>query len=58
MYIIYSDEDFESIYGTIHKGDILETCMHEEQDEFFKYLFGKYGPNGQDIKTKWKKIVE
>lgn len=56
MYVIYSNEDFDSIYGKIKKGDILETCMHEDEQDFIKYILDNYGPNGQNIKVKWKKI--
>ena len=56
MYIIYSNEDFDSIYGKIKKGDILETCMHENEKDFIKYVLDNYGPNGQNIKIKWKKV--
>lgn len=57
MYEIISDEEFEDSWGgTTHKGDILETTMHNEEKAFLKYVFEKYGPAGENIKIKWRKI--
>lgn len=57
MYEIISDETFEDSWGDItHKGDHLETTMHEEESEFRRYVFEKYGPAGENIKIKWRKI--
>lgn len=57
MYEIIANEEFEDSWGGItHKGDILETTMHEEEEEFLRYILEKYGPNGEQIKIKWRKI--
>ena len=56
MFIIIANEDIESWSGTIQKGDILETNMHEDLNEFLNYLKNQYGPKGQNIKVKWRKV--
>ena len=56
MFVVIADEEIECWSGTIHKGDVLETNMHEDLNEFLKYLNNQYGPRGQDIKVKWRKV--
>lgn len=57
MYVIISNEEFEDSWGeTTHIGDVLETVMIEDENEFMKYILDKYGPNGEDIKIKWRKV--
>ena len=57
MYEIISNEEFEDSWGGItHKGDTIETTMHEDKKEFLKYILEKYGPTGENIKIKWRKI--
>lgn len=57
MFVIIANEEFEDNWGGItHVGDVLETTMHEEEDEFLRYILDKYGPTGENIKIKWRKI--
>lgn len=57
MYVIISNEEFEDSWGeTTHIGDVLETVMIEDENEFMKYVLDKYGPGGEDIKIKWRKV--
>ena len=57
MFVVIADEDFEDCWGGItRKGDVLETVMHSEEKDFIRYVLDKYGPTGEDIKIKWRKV--
>lgn len=55
-WIIISNETFESNYGTIHKGDTLETVIGREKKDLQRYLHDKYGPTGENIKIKYRRL--
>lgn len=57
MFVIIANEEFEDFWGeTVHIGDVLETVMIEDLDELKRYLLDKYGPTGENIKVKYRKI--
>ncbi len=57
MFVIISNEEFEDSWGGItHIGDVLETVMIEDLDELKRYLLDKYGPTGENIKVKYRRV--
>lgn len=54
-YIIYSEESFETEYGTIHKGDIINTIQgeKEDEDEIINWLINQYVLEGIKISYKY-----
>ena len=49
---IISKETFESVFGLIKKGDVLETTEQRDLAECKRYVHMQYGPGGEDIKVK------
>ena len=50
-YIIYSETEFESPYGTIYKGDKINNLQGEKEDEaeIRKWLIQQYVLEGIDV---------
>lgn len=53
-YKIILDEDIDTIYGEMHKGDELETVFYEDIGDLKRYLNIKY----ENIKVTYKEIKE
>lgn len=49
---IISNEAFESVFGLIEKGDVLETTEQRDLAECKRYVRSQFGPDGQDISVK------
>ena len=56
IYNIISMEEFDSIYGKIKKGDIINTIMFENLNECKQWAYQQYGPNGENIRIKIKEV--
>lgn len=49
---IISNETFESVFGKIEKGEVLETTEQRDLSECKRYVRRQYGPDGQNINVK------
>lgn len=49
---IISLEDFDSVYGYMKKGDIINTIDKENIRKAKKWAYEQYGPYGENIKHK------
>lgn len=57
VFVIISNEEFEDFWGeTTHIGDVLETVMIEDEQELKRYLLDKYGPTGENIRVKYRRV--
>ena len=56
MFNIISAEEFETDYGTIKKGDVINTLHFESKDECNEWVYENYGPMGENIKVKIKEV--
>lgn len=48
---IYLEEDIETEYGKLQKGDIIETVLYDDEQDIKDYIIVKY----EDIKVSYKK---
>ena len=53
-HIILNEDSLETIYGTMEKGEIIETVHHEELSEVKRYIKKQYTED--NIKVKWRKV--
>ena len=57
-YIVTSKEEFEAWFGTVKPGDELENFEAEDDASAKRYAYEKYGPYGEDIKIRLRRVEQ
>ena len=58
IFNIISEENFNSVYGIIKKGEIINTVQFETIKECKQWAYENYGPKGEDIKIKIQEVKQ
>ena len=58
LFNIISAENFDSVYGFIKKGEIINTVQFKTHDECKQWVYDKYGPMGENIKVKIREVKQ
>ena len=58
IFNIISMEDFDSVYGIIKKGKVINTVQFETIKECKQWAYKNYGPMGENIKIKIQEVKQ